>query len=145
MTIETTKTPISRRLNIGLWSAQFSLAALYGMAGIMKFTQPIPDLASMLGWPGLVPALAVRFIGFAELAGSLGMILPMLTAILPRLTVLAALGLVAVQIGAMATHISLGEFSVLPLNLVLLALAAFVAYGRNKTHPRAEFSTPHSV
>lgn len=136
MTVEITNTPTSSRLNIGLWSAQILLVALYGMVGIMKLTQPIPELTAMMGWPGLVPALAVRFIGLAELAGALGLILPILTKILPRLTILAALGLVAVQIGAMATHISLGEFSVLPLNLVLLALAAFVAYGRNKTHPR---------
>lgn len=57
--------------------------------------------------------------------------------ILSGLTVWAALGLVSVQIGAMATHINLGEFVVLPINLALLAFAAFVAYGRNKTYPRA--------
>jgi len=137
MSASTTNTPASSRLNIGLWSAQILLAALYGMVGIMKLTQPIPELTEMMGWPGLVPAAVVRLIGLAELAGAIGLILPMVTRTLPRLTVFAALGLVAVQIGAMATHISLGEFSVLPVNVVLLALAGLVAHGRNKTLPRA--------
>jgi predicted membrane chloride channel (bestrophin family) len=57
--------------------------------------------------------------------------------ILSGLTVWAALGLVSVQIGTMATPISLGVFLVLPINLVLLALAAFVAFRPNKTYPRA--------
>lgn len=127
----------SVRLNIGLWSAQILLAALYGMVGVMKLTQPIPELTAIMGWPGLMPAAVVRLIGLAELAGALGLILPMVTKILPRLTILAALGLVAVQVGAMATHISLGEYSVLPVNVVLLALAVFIAHGRNKTIPHA--------
>lgn len=137
MSVSTTNVSASRRLNIGLWSAQILLAALYGMVGFMKLTQPIPELTEMMGWPGLVPAAVVRLIGFAELAGALGLILPMVTKILPRLTILAALGLVAVQIGAMATHIGLDEFSVLPVNVVLLALAGFIAQGRNKALSRA--------
>lgn len=121
------------KLNISLWVVQILLAALYGMVGVMKLTSPIPDLAAMMGWPGDVPAAFVRFVGAAELAGALGLILPWVTNIMPRLTVLAALGLVAVQIGAMITHIMRGEFEVLPINLVLLALAAFVVWGRRKS------------
>ena len=133
----TTNAPASWRLNIGLWSAQILLAAMYGMVGFMKLTQPIPELTASMGWPGLVPVVLVRFIGLAELAGALGLILPMLTKILPRLTVFAALGLVALQVAAMSWHISLGEFFMLPINITLLALAGFVAYGRHKTLPRA--------
>lgn len=123
----------SRRLNIGLWAVQILLAALYGMVGFMKTTQPIPELTAMMGWPGLVPADFVRFVGLAELAGAAGLILPMLTRIQPRLTVMAAMGLVVLQLGAMVTHVYLGEFSVLPVNIVLLLMAAFVARGRGNS------------
>lgn len=126
-------TTISGKLNIGLWVAQALLAALYAMVGFMKLTSPIPELTAMMGWPGDFPAAFVRFVGAAELAGALGLILPMVTKIKPHLTILAALGLVAVQIGAMILHIARGEFEVLPINLVLLALAAFVVWGRRKS------------
>jgi uncharacterized membrane protein YphA (DoxX/SURF4 family) len=59
------------------------------------------------------------------------MLLPMLTGILPWLTPVAALGLVLVQVLAIFTeHTPNKEYKALPFNLVLLLLAAFVAYGR---------------
>ena len=42
----------------------------------------------------------------------------------------AAVGLVVVQIFAAGFHASRGEANRLPMNLILLLLAAFVAYGR---------------
>lgn len=54
----------------------------------------------------------------------------MLTGVAPRLKVFAAYGLVALQLCAMTFDTSLAEFYVLPTNLVLLALAAFVAWER---------------
>ena len=96
----------------------------------MKATQPIPDLAAMMGWPGEVPVALVRFIGAAELAAAAGLILPVLTGIMPRLTALAALGLATIQVLAMGLHIYRGEFEVLPVNAVLLALAVYVILGR---------------
>lgn len=132
-----TQSSSDKRLHIALWVAQIALAAVYAMAGFMKLTTPIPDLTAMMGWPGVVPAFFVRFVAAAELAGAIGLILPMLTRIQPRLTVLAALGLVVLQIGAMFTHVIRAEFEILPINLVLLALAAFVAWGRGKRLPVA--------
>lgn len=115
---------------MALWGAQILLAAVFALAGFMKATQPIPDLAAMMGWPGEAPVALVRFIGVAELAGAAGLILPVLTGILPRLTALAALGLAVIQVLAMGLHITRGEFEVLPVNVVLLALAVFVMLGR---------------
>jgi hypothetical protein len=64
-----------------------------------------------------------------EVLGAIGLIVPLLTGILPWLTPLAAIGLVLTMLGAMATHLRRGENQMLAVNLVLL-LAAFVAYGR---------------
>lgn len=121
---------------IALWGAQILLAVAFAMAGFMKATQPIADLAAMMGWPGQAPELLVRFIGVAELAAAFGLILPVLTGILPRLTALAALGLVVIQVLAMGLHIYRAELEVLPVNVVLLALAIFVMLGR-RTAPSA--------
>ena len=50
--------------------------------------------------------------------------------VLPWLTPLAALGLVLTMIGAALTHLRRSEYSVITVPMVLLILAAFVAYGR---------------
>ena len=57
-------------------------------------------------------------------------LLPAVTGILPWLTPLAATGLVLTMIGAMFTHGRRGEYSQIGVNVVLLLLALFVAYGR---------------
>ncbi len=117
--------------NIALWAVAVLLAAFYGFAGFNKISQTIPALSAMMGaWPAALPEWAVRTIGSLEVSGALGLILPSLTRILPKLTPIAAACFVLLQIGAMITHISLGEANVLPVNIVLLLLAAFVAWGR---------------
>jgi len=65
------------------------------------------------------------------------MLVPALTRIRPKLTPIAAVGLVTVQVLAMAFHTSRGEFKALPFNLTLAAMAAFVAWGRFKKAPIA--------
>jgi uncharacterized membrane protein YphA (DoxX/SURF4 family) len=122
-------------LNVTLWVVQVVLAALFGMAGLMKLTQPIDALAASLPWVTSVPEMLVRFIGAAELAGALGLILPSLTRIQPRLTALAALGLAVVMVLASAFHLTRGEASMLPMNLVIGLLALSVAWGRGKAAP----------
>ena len=47
----------------------------------------------------------VRFIGFAKLAGALGLVFPAVTRVAPRLTPLAALGLALVMGLAIPFHI----------------------------------------
>jgi uncharacterized membrane protein YphA (DoxX/SURF4 family) len=130
--------PSRKVLRVALWVAQILLAAVFGLAGFMKLTQPIATLAQMLKWPGDVPWELVRFIGTMELLGTVGIILPAATRIMPRLTALAALGFAAIQVLAIPFHISRGEAAMaLPLNIPLLALAVFVAWGRYKAAPIA--------
>jgi putative oxidoreductase len=124
-------------LNIALWTAQILLAVLYGMAAYMKATQPLDQIVQQINWVADVPAWLPRFIGIAEGLGALGLILPSLTRILPGLTPLAAAGLSLIQLLAMPFHLSRGEASVLPVNLVLLALSLFILWGRWKKAPIA--------
>ncbi|AFZ68946.1 DoxX family protein [Deinococcus peraridilitoris] len=133
-TTRTTARP-SKALHITLWILQALLAAAFLMTGLMKLAQPITQLAGMLPWVTEVPALLVRFIGLAEVAGALGLILPALTPIRPNLTPLAALGLVAVMLLASAFYLTRGEGMMVPMNLVLAALASFAAWGRTRKAP----------
>ena len=124
-------------LRIGLWVAQVVVAIVFCMSGFMKLTTPIGELSAMMPWTGQVSAAFVRFIGLVDLAGGIGILLPALTRIQPRLTVLAALCCVVLQILAFAYHASRGETQVLPMNVLLLTLCAFVLWGRSKKAPIA--------
>jgi hypothetical protein len=124
--------------SIALWVVQVLLAFLYAFAGYTKLFTPIPDLAAMMAWAPTMPEWLVRFIGLAEIAGALGMILPAATRILPWLTPLAALGFTVIQILAIGLHALRGETAMtLPFNALLLALSLFVLWGRWRKAPIA--------
>jgi hypothetical protein len=61
----------------------------------------------------------------------LGVVLPMLTGVLPWLTPLAAIGLTLIQGFAILTeHLPKKEFKTLPLALYFAAISIFVLIGR---------------
>ena len=117
-------------MNLVLWIAQILAGAAFTMAGVMKLSQPIDKLAARMTWVARVPPAQVRFIGAAELAGGLGLILPWATHIAPVLTPVAALALVVVMLLAAVHHLRHAEAKMVPINVVLGGMAAFVAWGR---------------
>jgi hypothetical protein len=72
--------------------------------------------------------------------GGVGLILPAMTGVKPKLTPLAAFGLTLVMILAAVFHIARGEYNFVPTNLVLGGVAAFIAYGRLFVRPIAPAS-----
>jgi uncharacterized membrane protein YphA (DoxX/SURF4 family) len=117
-------------MNIALWILQILLALIYVSAGVLK-TFAVPRAKAQFPWAKKHSDNFVRFVGISELLGAIGMILPMLTGILTWLTPVAAIGLVLVQILAIFTeHLPEKEYKSIPINVVLIVLAAFVAYGR---------------
>jgi uncharacterized membrane protein len=119
-----------RGLRAGLWVAQALLAVAFGLAGLSHATRPIAEMAKFAPWTGALPEALVRFIGVAEMTGALGLVLPALTRRRPALTAWAATGLAVVMGLACAVHIARGEPQVLPVNLALGGVAAFIAWGR---------------
>jgi len=124
----------SKALNITLWILQALLAAFMIMAAVMKF-MPIEKMAPKMHWMGEAPGIVVRLLGLIDLAGGLGLILPGLLRIKPRLTAWAAMGIVALMISAMIFHVSRGEAPVIGVNIFALLIAAFIAWGRFKKVP----------
>ncbi len=135
----------SKALHITLWIAQVILAAMFLMSGFMKLSQPIDQLSKMLPWAAQVPEALVRFIGVAEVLGAVGLILPSLLRIQPKLTPIAAVGLALVMLFAVVFHISRGETPMIGMNFILIAIAAFIAWGRFKKAPIASKSSNHRV
>jgi len=121
-------------MNILLWSLQALLALYFGSTGVMHFIVP-PGLPAPMAWMYELPVGLHALSGAAEILAALGLILPSLTRIVPRLTPLAALGLVLVMAGAIVWHLGRGELASIVMNMTLAILAAFVAYGRWRLKP----------
>ncbi len=121
----------ARGLSIGLWVVQALLAFAFLGSGFMKLTTPHEALGAQMRWAADAPGALILFIGAAEVFGALGLILPSITRIQPKLTPLAAAGLATVMVLASGTHLLYGELGMIAVNAVLGGLAAFVAWGRS--------------
>jgi uncharacterized membrane protein YphA (DoxX/SURF4 family) len=121
-----------RDVNLAMWIVSGVLAALYLTAGITKLVKSRDDLLTepRMSWAGDFTPGTVKAIGAAEVLGALGLVLPWLTSIAPVLTPVAAAGLAVLQIGAAYVHGRRHETATIPVNVVLAALAAFVAVTR---------------
>ena len=119
-------------MDTALWIAAAFLAAASLGAAALKGLRSYASLAAdpNTAWVKGFPPAAVKAIAAAELLGALGLVLPQATGIAEVLTPIAALGIACIQLGATNVHIRLREYRIVPVNLVLLALAVFVASGR---------------
>ncbi|MGW0246256.1 DoxX family protein [Nocardia goodfellowii] len=118
-------------MNVVLWIIAGVLAAAFLGAGLMKIAQPKRKLVeSGMGWAGDFSDGAVKAIGVVEVLGALGLILPAVLGAAPVLVPLAATGLALVMAGAAVIHGRRKEPQMIAANIVLLILAAFLAWGR---------------
>jgi hypothetical protein len=120
--------PIGVSVKLAYWIIAGLLAAIYGFGGMKKLGQSRDQLRPMMGWVDTMPMPRVRLIGLLEVLGAVGLILPPLTGIAPAVAIVAAIGLVLIQIGAFRLHLSRHELSDLPLNVLLLAMAVAAAW-----------------
>jgi uncharacterized membrane protein YphA (DoxX/SURF4 family) len=122
-------------MDAGLWVAQGLLAVMFLMVGTAKVTKSKEELAERLDWVEDFSEGTIKFIGSVEILAAIGLILPGLTGIAPILVPIAATGLVVTQIGAVIVHVRRSEPKMIIGNVVLIALALFVAWGRFGDYP----------
>ena len=127
-------------MNIALWVLQIVLGVYFLFVGVNHFIVP-PGLPAQMSWMYELSPTLHTISGIAEILGGLGLILPSVTKIQPRLTPLAGAGLVLVMIGALTWHLQRGEPQNMGFNVFLALLAGFVAYGRWKLAPIGERAT----
>jgi len=118
-----------RPIRIAIWSLQWLLAIALTGAGVYKLVLPFDQAVAIFPWAADVPALYV-VTSVLDILGGLGVLLPSLTQILPRTTVIAALGVVLLMLSAVVFYIVRGEASEIVPNLALAVGAAVVAWGR---------------
>jgi hypothetical protein len=117
------------RTNMLLWSIQGLLAALFIFAGGVKLVLPVE---SMQQGAMALPGPFLRFVGVAEVCGALGLVLPGALGIRPRLTPLAASGLIVIMIGATVLTALGGQLAGALLPLTVGVLLSVVAYQRTR-------------
>jgi uncharacterized membrane protein YphA (DoxX/SURF4 family) len=115
-------------METALFTAQLLLAAIFLATGLTKLTQPRAKLAAgPMGWAADVTDVEFRTVGLLEVLGALGLVLPRAFGVAELLTPLAAVGLALTMIGAIATHVRMGETDRLAVPIVLLVLSVFIA------------------
>ena len=118
-------------MNVALWIVQILLGMAFIAAGVNHaFRYDVIKAQPMMSWVNALPRGLMTCIGVCEILGGIGLILPALTNILPWLTPLAGALLAVVMLLAIIFHFRRHETNAIIINLVLLVLAAFVAYGR---------------
>jgi hypothetical protein len=132
----------TKAFNVLLWTLQVLWGVFFSFTGFGKVLCYDPAVWNhtlhQVAWFSAVPQGLVVFIGAGEFLGGIGLILPAMTGVKPKLVPYAAIGLTLVMILAAIFHIVRGEYSFfLPVNLVLGGVAAFIAYGRLMARPIA--------
>jgi hypothetical protein len=119
-------------MNLALWIGSCLLAAVALVGGTIKVVASQRKLAASPGgqWTGDVSAGFVKALGVLEILAAVGLILPAVVDIAPVLVPVTAMCWGLLMIGAMTTHGRRGEFRFAALNLIYLALAAFIVWGR---------------
>jgi uncharacterized membrane protein YphA (DoxX/SURF4 family) len=117
-------------MNTTIWVAQGILAAIFLAAGLLKLTNTRETLKDKTPYVEDFTDSQVKSIGTLELLGAIGVVLPGALKILPALSPIAACGQALMMVAAAATLIRRGEYAHVPLNLVIFALAVFVAVER---------------
>lgn len=118
-------------MNIALWAAQLTLAAVFAVSGTAKLTMARERLLAT-GQTGVAmfPMPVVRFTAAMELLAAVALVAPQVTGIGRALTPLAAAGLCVVMVGAAWAHSRLREPWSVAVNAALFGLAVFVMFGR---------------
>lgn len=119
-------------MNIALWVIAGLLAAVFLVSGVTKLAQSKEKLVASPMGAALedFSAGAIKAIGALEVLAAVGLVLPAVLDIAPVLVPLAAVGVVLLMAGAVITHSRRRETQTIVVNLVLLALAVLVAWGR---------------
>jgi hypothetical protein len=121
-------------VDVALWISGVVLALVHALAGGVKVMRTRQQLEPHMAWVAHASDAKVKTIGALEFAAAAGLVLPGATGIAEVLTPLAALALVALHLGALVNN-RRSEPGRVPLNLVIIALAAFVALGRLGPYP----------
>ena len=117
--------------NLTLWTLQGWIAMFFMAAGYAKLSEPMANLVDLMRWPALVAPNMVRGLGLAEIILAVLVLAPLVSWKHGRpLLVMAAGGLLALEVVMLALHASGLDVGPALTNLVLIAMTAPVLWMR---------------
>jgi uncharacterized membrane protein YphA (DoxX/SURF4 family) len=118
-------------MNTAIWICQLFLAIIFLYSGVAKSTQSERWLVAhkQTGVEGLAITF-IRFIGISEILGSIGILVPSFTGIMPILTPVTAVCFAVIMVFAARIHYRRNEMQSVALNIFILCMSLFVAFER---------------
>ena len=111
--------------NLTLWTLQGWIAMFFIAAGYAKLSEPMANLVELMKWPAFAPENLVRGLGVAEIVLAVLVLAPLVSWKQGRpLLVVAAAGLLALEVIMLALHAIGLEFALAATNLALIAITA---------------------
>ncbi len=107
---------------------QIGLSIVFLYFGLLKMFMPIEKIEKKVSWARDYSESKLKFFGFLEVIGALGLILPYQLGILPILTPMAATGLAMVMAGAGVVHLRRDEINMIFLNIFIIFLLAGIGF-----------------
>ncbi|KQW82543.1 DoxX family protein [Brevundimonas sp. Root1279] len=119
------------RRNLTLWTLQGWLAMFFVAAGYAKLSEPMTNLVELMRWPAFVADEMVRGLGLAEIILAVLILAPLASWKHGRpLLVVAAAGLLALEVAMLAIHTYGLNVGPAVTNVVLIAMTAPVLWMR---------------
>ena len=106
---------------------QILLFALFTIGGLDRFLQPIEVLAERMLWVSFFDPLVVRAISVTEIACGIGLLLAFfIKSRRFKLSLYSGSVLIVVMAGAAVTHVIIGDYDQIAVNLVLIGMISYV-------------------
>ncbi len=107
---------------------QIGLFCVFMYFGLLKMFLPLEKIEKKVSWAHDYPYSRLKFFGFLEVLGALGLVLPHFLNIFPILTPVAATALAMIMAGAAMVHLRRDEFGMIALNIFIIFLLAGVGF-----------------
>ena len=110
--------------------AAILISLLFLLAGLMKLIKSYEPESERTKWTSEKSVKIIRLIAWSEIIGAVLFIIPYYFKFLSFLSIIAALGLVVLMVGAPISHLKLGEHKEAALTTSLLILILIVTFVR---------------
>ena len=107
---------------------QVGLFCIFMYFGLLKMFLPLEKIEKKVSWAHDYPLSRLRFFGFLEVLGALGLVIPYYTGFFPILTPIAATALAMIMAGAIMVHLRRDEFGMIVINIIIIFLLAGVGF-----------------
>ena len=106
---------------------QILLFVLFTIGGLDRFLQPIEVLAERMHWVSFFDPLVVRAIAVTEITCGIGLLLAFfIKSRRFKFALYSGSVLIAVMAGAAVTHVIIGDYDQIAVNLVLIGMISYV-------------------